>query len=486
MNIDRQLSLVPLQTLDAVLLQHGIAFQGTKDDAVAAVRQLVVDGKTSVAEVKATKASATHTLLNTPQIQAGVNISHLNELNAHLTNTIRGIETEVGRLRRDVAADLANVTDLANEARRKTESIKPPTIDEARIATQIQHEVSKLFDTFRTETPRERIEEIAQSVPKFDLKPARDVFGAEFTAYNSTRESIDFGDLEVAVWSDPDAPEVVDDYIFSPEHLHQALVALDDPLPDNIWLAGERGTGKTEFVTQLAARLGRRLYRINFDEALERADFIGGNTIENGNVVWKPGIVVQAIQHPGAIVLFDELGFARAQALATLHALCERSHNRSITISETGQRFRVAPHVVFFAADNSNGHGDQSGNFAGVREQNTAFIDRFSFTVRFEYLRPDDEARLIVARTGLSVAASEMIVKLAGVAREKARAGLLTQPPSLRQLFAWARAVKKGVPVNIAYRNAVINKFPADCESELLGVFTASINVNEFKSAIGG
>jgi len=63
---------------------------------------------------------------------------------------------------------------------------------------------------------------------------------------------------------------------------------------------------------------------------------------------------------------------------------------------------------------------------------------------------------------------------------------LLTQPPSLRQLFAWARAVKKGIPVETAYRNAVINKFPADCESELLGVFTASINTSEFKSAIGG
>jgi MoxR-like ATPase len=482
MNIERQLSLVPLQTLDAVLLQHGIAFNGSKDDAVATVKQLIVDGKTSVAEVKATKASATHTLLNTPHIQAGVNADQLNAFNINLSNAIKSIEGEISRLRGDVATDLASVTDIANDARRKIESVKPPAVDESRIATQIQNEVSKLFDSFRTEVPRERIEEIAQSVPKFDLKSARDVFGESFTKYSG----VDFGDLEVGVWSDPDAPEVIDDYIFSPEHLHQTLVALDDPLPDNIWLAGERGTGKTEFVTQVAARLGRRLYRINFDEALERADFIGGNTIENGNVVWKPGIVVQAIQHPGAIVLFDELGFARAQALATLHALCERSHNRSITISETGQRFRVAPHVVFFAADNSNGHGDHSGNFAGVREQNTAFIDRFSFTIRFDYLRPDDEADLIVTRTGITRDAADIIVKLAGVAREKARAGLLTQPPSLRQLFAFARAVRKGVPVETAYRNAVINKFPADCESELLGVFTATCNVNEFKLAIGG
>ena len=91
---------------------------------------------------------------------------------------------------------------------------------------------------------------------------------------------------------------------------------------------------------------------------------------------------------------------------------------------------------------------------------------------------------LIVRRTSISPEAAVLIVGFANVAREKARAGLLTQPPSLRQLFAWARAVKKGLPVQIAFRNAVINKFPADCEAELLGVFTSHINESEFKSAL--
>jgi MoxR-like ATPase len=96
-------------------------------------------------------------------------------------------------------------------------------------------------------------------------------------------------------------PALVDDYVFNPAHLHQALIALDDALPHNTWLGGERGTGKTEFVTQLAARLKRKLVRVNFDEALERADFIGANTISGGDVVWSEGIITKAIQHPGAL-----------------------------------------------------------------------------------------------------------------------------------------------------------------------------------------
>jgi hypothetical protein len=75
-----------------------------------------------------------------------------------------------------------------------------------------------------------------------------------------------------------------------------------------------------------------------------------------------------------------------------------------------------------------------------------------------------------------------VLVKFATVAREKAKAGVLTQPPSLRQLFAWARAITKGVPVGIAFENAIINKFPSDCEAELRGVFSATIDVNNLKS----
>jgi MoxR-like ATPase len=145
-------------------------------------------------------------------------------------------------------------------------------------------------------------------------------------------------------------------------------------------------------------------------------------------------------------------------------------------------RIPVASHVVFFGADNSNGHGDSTGNFAGVRDQNTAFLDRFSFTLRFEYLPQDDEIALVSNRTGLPHDASKVLVTFANTAREKARAGLLTQPPSLRQLFAWARAIQKGVPVAIAFENAIVNKFPQDCESELRGIFSATIDTAQLKS----
>lgn len=397
---------------------------------------------------------------------------------------VQNAQSAINRVRDAVEGKLADIDTafkrLDDRLSAKVAGLAAP--DTSRISAEIQASVARLFDEFRKEVPVERLAEVASAVPVFTPHRAGDLF--PLTSYRHNGQDVDFSDLQVAVWNDPEAPDLVDDYVFNPEHLHQALIALDDPLPDNVWLAGERGTGKTEFVSQLAARLKRRLFRVNFDEALERADFIGGNTIADSNVVWKPGIITQAITHPGAIVLLDEIGFARAQSLAALHALCERSPHRSITIAETGQRIKVASHVVFFGADNSNGHGDSSGNFAGVREQNTAFLDRFSFTLRFEYLPVFQEVDLVSARTGLSTKASAILVGFVNVAREKARMGLLTQPPSLRQLFAWARAVKRGIPVRTAFTNAIVNKFPADCETELTTLFLSHVDEDLFKQSL--
>lgn len=478
----KRIALLSLAQLNTVLTQNGLVPLTDKSLAQREVASLIDNGTVSLDEVINTKAA------NIVKPTAAVDddlIKQINESNVQSKTAVQEVNDTLSRvysLEHNINKKFGNIEDdfrrLSSTLESHVRTITKP--DQSAVSNEVNAVVSKLFDQFRKEVTPEQVEVLAARVGTFELKTAREVFGDVATKY----DDVDFGDLQVGVWNDAQSPELVDDYVFNPSHLHQALIALDDPLPDNVWLAGERGTGKTEFVAQLAARLKRRLYRVNFDEALERADFIGGNSIESSNVVWKPGIIVQAIKHPGAMVLLDEIGFARAQSLAALHALCERSPHRSITISETGERIPVAQHVVFFGADNSNGHGDTSGNFAGVREQNTAFLDRFSFTLRFEYLPADQERDLIAGRTGLPLDAAELIVKFANVAREKARAGLLTQPPSLRQLFAWARSVRKGLPVEVAFNNAIINKFPADCTAELLGVFSSHIKVTQFKQAL--
>lgn len=483
MNIAKELALVPLAQINHVLALNGLGTFTEKSVAVSHLTPLINSGTVTIDQVrKAVPTATTAVASGVPQDVRDGLLKAQAEIHKAVEN-VRSVQEQVASAVLDVESNrINNERKFAELSQRLASEIKSVQgVDYNKVSNEIQVAVSKLFDEFRTVTPRDEIVQIASRVATFERKQVKDVFDGDL-AYDFNGEFIDFSELEVSVWNDPDAPARVDDYVFEPRHLHQALVALDGVVPDNVWLAGERGTGKTEFVNQVASRLGRRLFRINFDEALERAEFIGGNTIQNGNVVWKEGVITQAIQHPGAIVLLDEIGFARAQNLAVLHALCEPSPHRSIVIAETGVRIPVAPHVVFFCADNSNGFGDASGNYAGVRDQNSAFIDRFSYTLKFEYLDFDSEVSLIVNRTGLSHDATRLLVTFANTAREKARAGILTQPPSLRQLFAWARAIQKGVPVSVAFENAIINKFPADCESELRGVFTATIDSSALKS----
>jgi MoxR-like ATPase len=473
-NIKSVLSFVSVGRLNAVIAKYGDRVTcANKRDAVDKVAGLVMDRLVEMSEVK-TIEPLSDVVPSAPVASSSMAINHLKQdleaMNADLltvANTAKSAMTE--------ARDIDNrIVALHDEFESRLSSI---TVDE----NAVRNEVAKVFASFKKSTPVEELTAIASSMPVVSRKKACEVFDGDLS-YEIDGERIDFSNLEVDVWDDVHAPKRVNDYVFQPRHLHFALIALANELPHNMWLGGERGTGKTEFVTQLASRLGRRLFRINFDEAIERAEFIGGNTIEGGDVVWKEGIVTQAIQYTGALVLFDEIGFARAQNLAVLHSVCERSPHRSITIAETGKRIAVSPHVAFFVADNSFGYGDSSGNFSGVRDMNTAFIDRFSYTLKFNYLDAKDETALIVKRTGIANEVATMLVQFANSAREKAQAGVLTQPPSIRQLFAWAEAVKGGLPVGLAFESAIINKFPPDCESELRGVYVAMIDAKKLKS----
>jgi MoxR-like ATPase len=501
--IQRQLSLIPLRVL--VSAAHSLGIQeldlgATADKAalIDALETRINNGQITIDQIKGTTGAA----LAAPAAPAPAGDAAtlalakriLGESQALNVSTVEARQQQQREIDARIGAAVSQCQDAATTAaqsaadsiqklERQVSKLAPPEVDAVAIQRSIDTAVGVAFGAFRKDATVEAVEAVAASLPPVTRTVRADsVFPADACSYGRTK----FGALQVQVWDDAAAPAVVGDYVFQPKHLHQALLALDSTLPHNCWLAGERGTGKTEFVTQIAARLQRRLVRVNFDEALERADFIGGNTIEQGTVVWKGGIITQAIQHPGTIVLLDEVGFARPTAVAVLHSLCERSPNRSLTVSETGQRIPVSSGVTFFCADNSNGHGNTSGNFGGVLEQNSAFIDRFSYTLRFDYLDAQSEATLISRRTGLAPAAAQIIVGFATVARQKAAAGLLTQPPSLRQLFALADAVSKGLPLDVAFENAVVNKFHSDCAPELLGCFAATFDEASFKQALEG
>lgn len=291
-----------------------------------------------------------------------------------------------------------------------------------------------------------------------------------------------FGEMEIAIWNDPDAPEFDPDFSFDKEKLEEVLIAIETGI--NPWLYGPAGTGKTEFMRNVAAKLGRAFYRVSFDAALERYEFLGGERARAGSTVWQDGTVLIAMTRPGAIVLLDEVGFARPEYLSALHAVLEP--NATLTITETGRRVRKAEGVVFAAADNSNGTGDATGLYAGLRQQNRAFTSRFGIFVRFDYLEGDTEARVIAVRSGCNEDLAGNLVKFLAVCRQHAESAVIEEAPSLREAFALAKMLMRGMNPRRAFEVAMVNRVSADNAEQLQQLWKANVDEDALVAAVEG
>lgn len=286
--------------------------------------------------------------------------------------------------------------------------------------------------------------------------------------------------ITVDIWNDPQAPVIDPDYEFDPDHLALVLAAFNAGL--NPWVYGHAGTGKSDFVRQVAARLGRSLCRINFEGSAEKYEIIGGERVKNGSTVYVEGALLVGIQRAGTIVLFDEISFCRPEHAASLHPLLER--NGSITITETGKVYRPAAGVLFIAADNTNGHSD--GSYGGTRAQNPALLSRFSPFVRFTYLEADKEAEIIVRRSGVKLAIAKHIVDFLSTCRASVAAGELDIAPDLRSVFAWAQLLSAGIKPRTAFEACVIEKSHPDAQEALQQLYKLKVNEDGIKAVLKG
>ena len=291
-----------------------------------------------------------------------------------------------------------------------------------------------------------------------------------------------YAKFEVDVWNDPAAPELDSLYKFDADQLYSAVTAI--ARGRNTWLAGPAGTGKTEFVKNLCAGLGRAFVRVSFDSGAERYEFIGGERVRNGTTVYQRGVVLRGFTRPGAVILLDEVSFARPEYLSALHAALEPSG--VVTIPETGEVVRKAPGVVFMAADNSNGRGDYTGMYVGVREQNVAFVNRFARTINFSYLDQASEAKVVAARSGCTIQLAEVLVGFMNVARQAGESAQLDHVPTLREVFYLAEALTDGLNYRAAFEQCMVNRASPESAEVLQQLWKGNIAESSIEFALEG
>lgn len=304
-------------------------------------------------------------------------------------------------------------------------------------------------------------------------EPAEKVFGVRSTHLRG---------VEVEVWGDPDAPAVMPGFRFNAQRLLSVLSAIKRQRP--VWCAGPAGTGKTEFVRQVCARLGRYFARVQFDASLEAYHVIGGERVRGGSTVWQDGLVLAAFRRPGAVILLDEVGFARSEYTSSLHAALEA--HASITVPETGEVIKRAQGVTFLAADNSNGRGDATGTYAGIREQNTAFLNRFASFIEFDFPPADEEAAIVADATGCQPTLAALLVAFVNICRAKVETGAIEQPPSIRESMYLAEALTDGIPPRRAFEEVIVNRAPLDTQEALQQLWAANVSTDQIEAALRG
>jgi MoxR-like ATPases len=279
----------------------------------------------------------------------------------------------------------------------------------------------------------------------------RDVFGIDL-------------DLWVPAFREPSehVPDVDAAYRFNPDVTLAILAGFAHNR--RVLVQGRHGTGKSTHIEQVAARLNWPCVRINLDGHISRLDLVGRDAIvmEEGKQVtaFQEGILPWALQRPTALV-FDEYDAGRPDVLFVIQRLLEREGK--FTLLDQNRVLRPHPAFRLFATSNTVGLGNVSGMYHGVQLLNHAQLDRWNIVAALDYLAPEEEVEIVLARVpsknterGRALVAS--MVQLANLTRQAFTSGDLSVLMSPRTVITWAENCEVFRDPAVAFRLSFLNK----------------------------
>ena len=200
------------------------------------------------------------------------------------------------------------------------------------------------------------------------------------------------------------------------------------------FITGLSGNGKTTMVEQVCADLGRECIRVNISIETDEDDLIGGNTLVDGNIVYREGPVLIAMKR-GAILLIDECDRG-SNKLMCLQAIME---GKSYLNKKTGEVVYPAAGFNIIATANTKGRGTEDGRFSGAQMINEAFLERFAITVEQEFPDSKIEKKIVVGKMKemncLDEDFADKLVTWAEIIRKTFKEGGIDELVSTRRLL---------------------------------------------------
>jgi MoxR-like ATPase len=157
-----------------------------------------------------------------------------------------------------------------------------------------------------------------------------------------------------------------------------------------VMVTGLSGNGKTFMVEQACAASNREMIKVSVSIETDEEDLIGGNTLVNGNVVYREGPVLNAMRR-GAVLVLDEIDRGSNKLLA-IQAIME---GKPYINKKTGEIIEPAPGFNVVATANTKGKGSDDGRFIAAQILDEAFLERFPITVEQEYASTSVEKKIL-------------------------------------------------------------------------------------------
>ena len=232
-----------------------------------------------------------------------------------------------------------------------------------------------------------------------------------------------------------------------------------------VLVQGYHGTGKSTHIEQVAARLNWPCIRINLDSHISRIDLIGRDAIvlKNNQQItqFQEGILPWALQRPMALV-FDEYDAGRPDVMFVIQRILEAAGK--LTLLDQNKVITPHPYFRLFATANTVGLGDATGLYHGTQPINQGQMDRWNIVTTLNYLSPEKEKEIILAKLpALADAKGKKLVKamvaMANLTRQSFMHGDISTVMSPRTVISWAENTAiYGGDVEKSFRVSFLNK----------------------------
>ncbi|KAK9498536.1 hypothetical protein O3M35_003147 [Rhynocoris fuscipes] len=200
-----------------------------------------------------------------------------------------------------------------------------------------------------------------------------------------------------------------------------------------VLIQGETSVGKTSLITYLAQASGHKCFRINNHQHTDLQEYVGSYIAEpsTGNLVFKEGVLVEAMRH-GHWIILDELNLAPSEVLEALNRVLD--DNRELFIPETQTLVKAHPNFRLFATQNP------PGLYGGRKMLSRAFRNRF-IELHFDEIPAAELEEILHHRCDMPksyckkmvAVMGELQVRRKGSAAFAGKQGYIT----LRDLFRW-------------------------------------------------